>query len=111
MNRPGARDGQGEHGADCGRLDHRAEGLIVVNAGSLGEAVKDPVSLVPLQGTVGVELVLDNPFVGDDVGANGVRDKCPCVVGYHGSKLFIHGSMPVRIDEGGANVGGHRQHC
>jgi hypothetical protein len=46
MNRPGARDGQGEHGADDGRLDHRAEGLIVVNAGSLCEAAKNPASLV-----------------------------------------------------------------
>jgi hypothetical protein len=39
MNRPGARDGSGEHGAGHGRLDHRAEGLIVVDAGSLGEAL------------------------------------------------------------------------
>jgi hypothetical protein len=46
MNRPGARDGQGEHGADHGRLDHRAEGLIVVDAGSLCEAAKNPASLV-----------------------------------------------------------------
>jgi hypothetical protein len=60
MNRPGAGDGQGEHSADHGRLDHRAEGLIVVDAGSLGEATKDPMSLV-----------LQNPFVGDDIGANG----------------------------------------
>jgi hypothetical protein len=71
MNWPGVRDNQGEHGADHDRLDHRAEGLIVVDAGSLGEAAKDTVSLVPLQGTVRVELVLQNPFVGDDVGANG----------------------------------------
>jgi hypothetical protein len=49
MNRPGAGDDQGEHGVDCGRLDHWVEGLIVVDTGSLGEAAKDPVSLVPLQ--------------------------------------------------------------
>jgi hypothetical protein len=48
MNRSGARDGQGEHGVDRARLDLRAEGLIIVDAGSLGEAVKDPVSFVPL---------------------------------------------------------------
>jgi hypothetical protein len=47
MNRPGVGDGKGEHGVDCGWLDHRAKGIIVVDIGSLGEAVKDPMSLVP----------------------------------------------------------------
>jgi hypothetical protein len=71
MNFPGAGDGEGEHGVDRGRLDHRAEGLIVVNAGSLGEATMDSANLVPLQRAVRVELVLKNSFTGDDVGANG----------------------------------------
>jgi hypothetical protein len=71
MNRPGAGDVQGEHGAGRGRLDHRVECLIIVDVGSLGEAAKDLASLIPFQRAVGVELVLDNPFVGDDVGANG----------------------------------------
>jgi hypothetical protein len=62
MNQPGAGDGMGEHGADRGRLDHRAEGIIIVDAGSLGEAMKDPASLVPLQRAIGVELVYKNPF-------------------------------------------------
>jgi hypothetical protein len=95
MNWPGARDSQREHGADHGRLDHRTKGLIVVNTRSLDEAMKNPVSLVLLQRTVGVELVLKNPFVGDDVGANGARDKIPGVVGNQGSKLFFHGAVPV----------------
>jgi hypothetical protein len=81
MNRPGAGDGQGEHGADHGRLDHRTEGIIVVDVGSLGEVVKDPVSLVPFQRAIGVKLVLENPFASDDVGANGARFKIPDVVG------------------------------
>jgi hypothetical protein len=80
MNRPGAGDDQGEHGADRGRLDHRAEGLIVVDTGSLGEAVKNPTSVVPFQGAVGIELVLQNPLAGDDVGAKipGVVVRCCC---------------------------------
>jgi hypothetical protein len=49
MNGPGVRDGQGDHYADRGQLDHRDEGLIIVDAGLLGEAVKDPASLVPFQ--------------------------------------------------------------
>jgi hypothetical protein len=107
MNWQGVRDDQGEHGADRGRLDHRIEGLIAVNARLLGEATKDLASLVSLQRIVGVELVLKNPFASDDVGANGVRDKIPGVVGDKGSKLFFHDAMPVRIDEGSTNGGGH----
>jgi hypothetical protein len=47
MNRLGAGDDQGEHDLDRGWLDHRAEGHILVDVGSLGEAMKDPMSLVP----------------------------------------------------------------
>jgi hypothetical protein len=90
MNWPEAGDGQGEHGADCGRLDHWAEGLIVVDAGSLGEAAKNPASLVPFQGAVGIELVLENPLAGDAVGANGARDKISDVIDDQGSKFFFH---------------------
>jgi hypothetical protein len=81
MNRPGAGDGQGEHGVDHGRHDYRAECLIVVDTGSLGEAAKNPTSLVPFLGDIRIEFVLENPLVGDDVGANGAMDKIPGVVG------------------------------
>jgi hypothetical protein len=92
MNRSGAGDSQGEDGADRGRLDHRAEGLIVVDTRSLGEAVKNLASLVPFQGAVEIELVLKNPLASDDVGANGARDKIPSVVDDQGSKFFFHGA-------------------
>jgi hypothetical protein len=108
MNGPGVRDGQGDHYVDRGRLDHRDEGLIVVNAGLLGEAAKDPASLVPFQKAFGVELVLENLFVGDDIRANGERDKISCVVDDQGSKFFFHGVVPVLIDEGRADAGGPR---
>jgi hypothetical protein len=84
------------HGANHGRLDHRAEILIVVDDGLLGEVTKDPASLVPFQRAVEVELVLENPFAGDDVGANRTRNKVPCVVGDQGSKLFFHGAVLVQ---------------
>jgi hypothetical protein len=109
VNRPGAGDDQGEHGADCGRLDHRGECLIVVDAGSLGEAAKNPTSLVPVQGAIRIELVLKNPLAGDDVGANRTRDKISCVFGDQGSKLFFHDAMPVQIGKGGVDEGGYRR--
>jgi hypothetical protein len=45
MNWPRVRNSQGEHDLDCGWLDHRAKGLTIVDAGSLGEAAKDPQAL------------------------------------------------------------------
>jgi hypothetical protein len=108
MNGSGAGDNQGEHGADRGRLDHRAEGLIVVNIESLGEAAKDLVSLVPFQRAIRVELVLKNPFASDNVGANGARDKISGVVGDQDNNFFFHGTTPVRINESSTNEGVHR---
>jgi hypothetical protein len=109
MNRSGVGDGQGEHDVDRGRLDHQADGVIVVDAESLGEAMKDPMSLVPFQRAVRVELMLENLFVSDDVGANGARDKITGVIADQGSKLFFHTVAPVRIYEGGVDRGGHQQ--
>jgi hypothetical protein len=37
--------------------------------------VNYPASLVPLQSVVEVELVIEDPFVSDDIRANGTRDK------------------------------------
>jgi hypothetical protein len=88
-------DDQGEHGVDRGRIDHWTEGLIVVDAGSLGEAPKNTTRLVPFQRTVGIELVHENPLVVNGVGANGVRDKIRSVVGDQCSKYFFHGMMLI----------------
>jgi hypothetical protein len=74
---------------------------------SLGEVTKNPVSLVPFHGVVKIKLVLKNPLAGDDVGANGARDKILGVVDDQGSKFFFHGAVPIRIDEGGVDAGGH----
>jgi hypothetical protein len=66
---------------DHGWHDYQAECLIVVDIGSLGEAAKNLASLVPFLGAVRIEFVLENPLIGDDVGANGAMDKIPGVVG------------------------------
>jgi hypothetical protein len=104
----GFRDMGCYNDADCGQLDHRAESLITVDAGLLGEAVKEPASHVSFQRAVRVELVLENLFIGDDVGSNGTRDNIPSVVGNQGSELFFHGASLVWIDEGGVDGGGHQ---
>jgi hypothetical protein len=84
-----------------GRLDNWAESLIVVDVGPLGETVKNPTSLVSSQGAVGVELVLEDLFAGDDVGANRMRDKIPSVVGDQSIIFFLHGTTLGRVGEGG----------
>jgi hypothetical protein len=66
------------------------------------------VSLVLFQRVVRAKFVLEDPFIGDDIGANGVREKMSGVVGDQGSKFFFHGVTPVRIDESGVDGGGHR---
>jgi hypothetical protein len=53
--------------------------------------------------------VLENPFVSDEFGANGVTNKILGVVGDQGSKFFSHGVAPIRINDGNANGGGHRR--
>jgi hypothetical protein len=65
--------------------------------------------LIPFQGAVGVELLLEDPFVGDDVGANRTRDKISSVVGDQNIIFFLHGTMPGWVGEGGADGGGHQR--
>jgi len=58
----------GEHGLNHGRLNDRRDGFTEVDAGTLGKAANDPPSFIPLEVTIRVELVLENPFRRDDVG-------------------------------------------
>jgi hypothetical protein len=63
-------------------------------------------SLALFQSVVGVELMLEDTFSDEDVGANGARDKIPGVVDNQDSKFFFHDAAPVRIGEGSADGGG-----
>jgi hypothetical protein len=56
-----------EDGADRGRLDNRAECLIVVDAFLLGEATDDLARLVLDEGAVGAELMFEQPLASDNV--------------------------------------------
>jgi hypothetical protein len=69
--------------------------------------VKNPTSLVPFQGDVGVELMLEDLFAGDDIGANRTRDKILSVFGDQSIIFFYYGTTPGRVGEGDANGGGH----
>jgi hypothetical protein len=106
---PGAREGQREHRVDGGRLHNRAEGLIVVDSGALSEALKNPASLVPLQGTIGPPLVRPDPLAGDDVGAGWTGHQIPRLVGDERHVLLLHLPTPVGVQQGSADGGGYRR--
>ena len=67
MNRPVVRECNRENRPDSGRFDDRAEGLTIINSMLLSKTVKDPTSLVAVEGAVGAKLVGENPLAGDDV--------------------------------------------
>jgi hypothetical protein len=69
LNGPVTGDSSDEHRANSGRFYNRAESLIVIDSGALSETSKDPMSLVVIKGSVSMELVHEDPLVGDNVGA------------------------------------------
>jgi hypothetical protein len=71
--------------------------------------VKNPTSLVPFQGVIGVELMLEDLFADDDVGANRMRDKVSSVVGDQSIIFFFHNTTSGRVGEGGMDEGGHQR--
>lgn len=108
--RPGASGGNAEDGVDGGRLDDGAERLIVVDTVSLGVATNDPMGLVTSQCALGMELVLEYAFDGDDVGAGRTGHEMPCVVVDEGLVLICLGSTPVRVGQCRAVVARYGRH-
>jgi len=96
---PISRRRDAEDGADRGRLDDGAECLVVVNTGLLGEPADDPACLVPGEGAVGVELVLEQPLASDDVRTRRPRYEAPSAVVDQRLVLFRHRSAPIGIGE------------
>jgi len=61
------------------------------------------VSLVPLESSISMELVLEYPLACDHVGTTRALNEVPCPVGHEGRVLLLHSHAPVRIGEGGSN--------
>lgn len=51
---------------------------------------KDPLSLVPIEGAVGVALVDEHPFASDNVAASGTVNQVLGVIGKQGHMLVLH---------------------
>jgi hypothetical protein len=79
-------------------LHHRVEGLVIVHLGMLGEAPQDPMSLVPIQGAIRLQLLLEDPFPGDNISAREARHQVPIVVRLQGL-IHLHSAPLVGIGE------------
>ena len=99
VDQPATGSGDAEDDANRRRLDDRVEGLIVVDAVALSEAVNNPASLVTGKGTVGVEFMIINPLASHNVRARWSRDETLGVVVDEGLVLVRHGGTPLRVGE------------
>jgi hypothetical protein len=71
---------QGKNSMNGGRLGDGAECLVVINAETLGEPTKHLASLVSVQGTIHMKLMLEDPFAGDHIRLGKTRNEIPSVV-------------------------------
>jgi hypothetical protein len=104
-------DSSGEHRAHDGRFHNRAESLVVVDSGVLSETPKDPTSLVAIEGPVNAELVREDQFAGDDVGAMRSWNKVSCPITHQGPVFILHSHAPIGISEGNVDGGRDRGWC
>jgi hypothetical protein len=111
LNRLVMGDSSGEHRAHGGRFHNWAESLVVVNSGALSETLKDPASFVAIEGPVNAELVREDPFADDDVGALRSWNKVPGPITHHGPILILHSRAPIGIGEGSMDGGRDRGRC
>jgi hypothetical protein len=58
-----------------------AKSLIIIDAGMLREPVKNPSGLVPLECPIGLELVLEYPLAGDNIGSAEPSPMCCWTLG------------------------------
>jgi hypothetical protein len=63
----------------------------------LTEASDHPARLAALECTIGAQLVLEHPFVGDGIGARRAQNELPSLVQLQSVKLFLHSRTPLRI--------------
>jgi hypothetical protein len=111
LNGSGTRDSSSEQHANSGRFYNRAEGLIVVDSGALSETPKDPTGLLAIKGPVSPELVREDPFAGDNVGALRSGNQLLGPIADQGSVLFLYSRTPMGIDKLNTSGGGDPGRC
>jgi hypothetical protein len=88
---------------NCHGLHNGDKVFIIIDAGLLREPVKNPLSLVPLKCPIGLEIVLEDPLAGDNIGDTGEHCQVPSVVGHKSGVVFLHSCPPMSTGEGSLN--------
>ena len=65
-------------------LDDRSEGVGEVDASTLLEGTNEPTHFVAIKGTIGMELVFEDPLPGNCIGVPGTGNKLPRPVAQQG---------------------------
>jgi hypothetical protein len=106
LNGPVMGDSSGEHRANSGRFNNRAESLIVVDSRALIETSKDPTGLVAINGPVSMELVCEDPLASDNVGALRPGNQLPGPIADQGVVLFLYSRTSMGIGKRSTSGGG-----
>jgi hypothetical protein len=106
LNGPGTGDSRGEHRENSGRFYNRAEGLVVVDSGALSETPKDPTGLVAIKGPVSMELMREDPLVGDNIRALRSGNQLPGPIADQGPVFVLHSHTPRGIGKRSMSGGG-----
>jgi hypothetical protein len=93
---------------NSGRFYNRTEGLIVVDSGVLSETTKDPTGLIAIKGPVSTELVHEDPFASDNIGALRSENQLPGPIADQGSVFVLHSRTPMGIGKRNMSGGGDR---
>jgi hypothetical protein len=99
-NGPISGVGQGEHSSDGGWLDNWAKGFVIVNAGALGEAAKDPAVFVSVEGPISMEFVSEYPLPSNNIGLEWTLNQVPSMILMKSSTFGFHGMAPIGVGRG-----------
>jgi hypothetical protein len=97
VHEPTSRERQSQHSPDGGRLDDGAEDLVVVHLGALSEPPEDPTSLVAVKRAIRLELVLEDPLAGDDIGPRRPRNQVSRAVRQQGHERATDRAQDRRL--------------
>jgi hypothetical protein len=100
MNMPISGVSQGERSSDSGWLDNWAKGFVIVNAGALGEAAKDPTGFVSVEGPIGMKFVSEYPLPSNNIGLKWMLNQVPGMILMKSSTFGFHGQAPIGVGQG-----------
>jgi hypothetical protein len=80
VHEPTLGESQSQHSPDGSKPGDKAKGFIVVHLEALSEPPEDTTSLVPVKRVIHLELMLEDPLAGGDIGPRRPRNQIPCAV-------------------------------